>query len=86
MENRRFPVVDALIQDIEASAEPDWIALATAVLAIAAERGANAYAILDVLIEGIVAAVTSLPADKQTAAATATMRLAVDRLQAAGVG
>jgi hypothetical protein len=88
MPERTFPTIETLIREVEAQAasRPELPSLLAAVIRMMAESEADPYMLAGVMIEGAVHTLTSrVPAEVQSEAAAALVRLLAERLRENGV-
>ena len=84
MPDKPFPVLDALIREVEeiAIGEPDLVTWVVRVIRTAIAREADPYLLAGSLIEGIaVTLISRIPAELQSDVGAAAIRLLHDRLK-----
>ena len=88
MPDRSFPAVDHLIRRAQrvAAGRPDPARILAQTIRFACPGGADPYAVLGVLVEGVVQTlVEHIPGERQAETAAALRQLLDDRMKACGV-
>jgi hypothetical protein len=88
MPDKSFPAVDALIRRVQrvAASKPDPMHILAQRISMTGEIGADPYAVLGVLVEGVVLTVIRhIPAEQHTETAAMLVRLLEERLRARGI-
>ena len=88
MPDRPFPAVDALIRRVQrvAASRPDPMHILAQTIAMTGEIGADPYAVLGVLVEGVVLTILQhIPEEKREETALTLVQVLRERLRARGV-
>jgi hypothetical protein len=88
MPHPSFPVIEALIRQVEraAAAEPDRVRLVAELVRLIGERGADPCLLIGALIEGAVHTLaTHVPQERQRQVTEELGLLLIDRLKARGL-
>ena len=88
MPREPFPAIHDLIRRVEqaAASRPDPVQLVATVIRLIADRGADPYLLIGVLMEGAVnTLVKQVPAERRIDTARALTKILTDRLKACGL-
>jgi len=88
MPDRPFPAVEALIRRVQrvAASRPDPLHILAQTIGMTGAIGADPYAVLGVLIEGVVETIVQqIPAERRAETAATLVRLPRERLDARGI-